>query len=58
MKWVERVRKVLPETWELRVAWVLLALPVCLVLLALLVKSDPSVRQALVGWLGRLVHRE
>ena len=51
VKWVQRVKQVLPETWELRVAWALLVLPVALVLLALLVQSDPRVRQVLLGWL-------
>lgn len=51
MSWVQRVRQVLPATWELRVVWVLLVLPVLLVLLAVWASLDPQVRQALLGWL-------
>ena len=37
--------------WEYRVLWVLLALPVLLVCLAVWAQLDPSVRQALQGLL-------
>jgi type IV secretory pathway VirB3-like protein len=59
VKWVEKVRKAIPAQWEQRVVLALLVLPVFLVLLALLVQSDPRVRQVLAGWLVwlvRLVH--